>query len=192
MRNEGDRSRRGMIGRSTCRGMFRGALICAAVLVLAGCGEGASLGQAAQPREGRAGIQATGRIGGSQVAVSDGAPGFETGDCDPMDGADVDVCAIARDINGQVFVLSFENPGVLTPDTTLEIGDPGCDPRGCDEVTDVALVDVQSGVGSRMRARSGQLRLRQVQPYLRYAGSAELRLPDGRLSVEFDLVPAEG
>ena len=169
-------------------GLPAGAALVAAVLVLAGCSPAASSGSV-QPRDGRAGLQVTGQLGGTQVAVSDGSPRLGVGDCDPMDGADTDVCAIARDISGQIFVLSFENPAALEPGTDLPVEDPACQPATCDDVDDVAIVDVQSGTGRRIRARGGRLEVQHVEPSRRYVGTAQLVLPDGDLSVSFDVVP---
>lgn len=169
-----------------------GLAVAALVVGAAGCGPGASLGQAAQPREGRAGLQVTGRVAGAQFALSDGAPQLVVGDCDPIDGMDSDVCAIAGDINGELFVLSVENPGMLEDGATIPVADRACAPQYCDDVDDAAVVDVQVGTGQRIRATGGQLQVRRVEPFLRYVGSAQLALPDGQLSVEFDLVPGDG
>ena len=157
-------------------------------LVLAACGSGADLADAPPPREGRAGVQAAGRVGDRQVAVSSGSPRLTVGDCDPGDGGDRDVCAITTDIDGQLFVLVFENPDVRTPGAILDIADPGCGAQ-CDDVSDVAVVDVQVGVGERRRAVGGSLRVGDVEPLLRYPASADLELPDGRLQLDVDLVP---
>ena len=164
------------------------AVLVAVVLALAACSPAASSGSI-QPRDGRAGLQVTGQLGGNQVAVSDGSPRLDVGDCDPMDSADADVCAIGRDISGQVFVLSLENPAALRAGSDLRVDDPACRPAACDEVRDVAIVDVQSGTGRRIRARGGRLELQQVEPFRRYVGTAQLVLPGGDLSVSFDLVP---
>lgn len=164
-------------------------MLAVVVLTLAACGSGASLGDAPQPRDGRAGLQVSGQLNGAQVALSDGSPRLVVGDCDPSDGRDDDVCAIASDINGELFVFAIENPDVLESGTTIPIGDPGCAPEACDDVDDVAVVDVQTGVGRRLRAVGGRLEVRQLEPFLRYAGTAQVRLPRGELAVQFDLVP---
>lgn len=168
----------------------RAALLAAAAAVaLSGCGESASLGQAVQPRDGRAGLQVTGQLGGRQVSLSQGAPELVVGDCDPGDGRDGDVCAIAADVDGTLFVVSFENPDVLEAGATVPVGDPDCAPAACDTVSDVAIVDVQSGVGRRVRATGGVVQVDTVEPFRRYVGEAQLDLPDGSLSLVFDLVP---
>ena len=172
------------------RRAWLGAVI-GALLLASGCGEAASLGQAVQPRDGRAGLQVTGQLGGRQLSLSQGAPQLVVGDCDPGAGveSDNDVCAITADVDGTLFVLSLENPAVLEPGASLPIGDPDCVPAECDEVTDVAIVDVQSGIGDRRRATDGLLEIETVEPFQRYVGRAELDFPNGSLSAEFDLVP---
>lgn len=154
----------------------------------AGCGPGAQVTASPQPRDGRAGIQATGRLDSAGVVVSDGAPELVVGDCDPGDGPDRDVCGIASDVNGQLFVVVVENPDVLAAGEPVPVGDPGCT-RGCDDVTDVAVVDLQVGVGERLRATGGRLTPTVVEPFARYAGSAHLELRAGEVTVDFDLVP---
>lgn len=174
-----------MQGRSWLRVLVAGGLL------LAGCGESASLGQSVQPRDGRAGLQVTGQLAGRQLTLSQGAPQLVIGDCDPGAGreSDTDVCAITSDVDGTLFVLVLENPAALEPGASLPIADPDCVPAACDDVTDVAIVDVQSGVGDRRRATGGLLEIDTVEPFQRYVGRAELDLPEGSLSAEFDLVP---
>lgn len=141
-----------------------------------------------QPRNGRAGLQLAGSIGGRQLAVSDGSPDLRIGDCDPDVTGDDDVCAIAEDIDGQLVVLVFENPDVLQPATTVPVADPGCGQR-CDDVRDVAVVDLQLGTGPRMRARGGRLVLDEVTPFSRYSGDMRLSFAEGSATASFDLVP---
>lgn len=143
-----------------------------------------------QPRDGRAGLQLTGSIAGRQLAVSDGAPRLVVGDCDPDVTGDADVCAIADDIDGTVVVLVFENPDVLEAGATVPVADADCSPgRGCDAVSDVAVVDLQVGTGERVRATDGTVRVDAVAPFSRYAGDVRLELPSGAVSGSFDLVP---
>jgi hypothetical protein len=149
-----------------------------------------STAQSVQPRDGRAGLQLTGTVAGRQVAVSDGAPQLDVGDCDPGSGGDADVCAIADDIDGQLLVLVIENPDVLRAPASLPVVDPGCG-DACDDVTDGVVVDVQLGTAPRIRATGGQLDVRVLQPFVRYAGEVRLRLPSGSLSGSFDLVPID-
>jgi hypothetical protein len=141
-----------------------------------------------QPRDGRAGLQLTGTVAGGQLAVNDGAPDLVVGDCDPDVGGDQDVCAIAAGIGGELVVLVFENPDVLRPATTVAVADPGCGQR-CDDVADVAVVDLQLGTGRRMRAHGGRLVLGEVIPFSRYAGDVRLSFAEGSAAGSFDLVP---
>lgn len=147
--------------------------------------------QTTQPRDGRAGLQLTGTVGGRQVAVSDGAPQLDVGDCDPASGVDRDLCVIADDIDGQLIVLVIENPDVLRAPATLPVIDPGCG-DACDDVTGGVVIDVQLGTAPRVRARGGRLDLTVVQPFVRYAGDVRLQLPSGSLAGSFDLVPIDG
>lgn len=162
-----------------------------AVLVLsvlaAGCWSSAPA-QTVQPRDGRAGLQLTGTVDGSQLAVSDGAPRLVVGDCDPDATGDSDVCVIADDINGQLVVLAIENPAVLESQASLPVVDPGCGQR-CDDVTDGAVVDLQLGIGDRVRATGGRIELDTVEPFIRYAGEVRLEFPSGRVSGSLDVVP---
>lgn len=140
------------------------------------------------PRDGRAGLQLTGSIGGRQLAVSDGAPDLRIGDCDPDVAGDDDICAIADDIDGQLVVLVFENPDVMAPGVTLPVADPGCGDR-CDDVTDVAVIDLQLGTQPRVRAAGGRLEVTELIPFSRYVGDVRLTTSSGSLSGSFDLVP---
>jgi hypothetical protein len=163
-------------------------------VLLSGCGlpGGASGPSAVLPREGRSGLRLAGTVDGRQVAVNDGLPRLRVGDCDPMDGADADLCVISRTIDGRMFVLAVENPDVLNSAATLAIADPGCPtPVACDEVDDLVIVDVQLDTGQRRRAVGGTLELALVEPVLRYTGGLTLRLPGGGggLAGQFDLVP---
>lgn len=158
-------------------------------LLTAGCGSSTSLGDAVQPRDGRAGLQVTGRLGGAQLGLSEGSPQLVVGDCDPRNGGDRDVCAVASDIHGTQFVLAFENPDVLEAGASLAVADPGCVGLVCDGIDDVAVIDVQTGTGRRVRATGGRLDVTRVEPFSRYVGTAQLQLPNGELSVVFDLVP---
>lgn len=143
-----------------------------------------------QPRDGRSGLQLTGTVDGRQLAVSDGAPDLDVGDCDPDVGGDADVCAIAGDIDGQLVVLVIENPDVLRAPASLPVVDPPCG-DDCDDVTEGVVVDLQLGTGPRTRATGGRLELTVLQPFARYAGDVRLQLPSGRVSGSFDLVPID-
>lgn len=172
-----------------CSGSARiRALLGAIVLAVltSGCWSEPAGGQ--QPREGRAGLQLAGTIGGRQLALSDGAPRLVVGDCDPDVSGDQDVCIIADDIDGQLVVLVIENPDVLRAPATLPVVDPDCGDR-CDEVTDGVVVDLQLGTGDRRRARGGSLVLETVERFVHYAGEVRLELASGSVSGSFDVVP---
>jgi len=143
-----------------------------------------------QPRDGRSGVQGTGTIAGRQVAVATGLPQLLVGDCDPIDGLDDDVCAIADTIDGRLFVLGFENPDVLVPGRTVPVSTAGCgDPEACDAVDDGAVVTVKLETDAPVRATTGTVTVAAVEPFTRYAGEVSLTLPDGRFRATFDLVP---
>ena len=141
-----------------------------------------------QPRNGRAGLQLAGSIAGRQLAVSDGAPRLVVSDCDPDVSGDADVCVIAEDIGGELVVLVIENPDALHAPATLEVADPGCG-ADCDDVTDVAVVDLQVGTGRRQRATDGHLEVRELTPFARYAGELRLAFDSGSVTGSFDVVP---
>jgi hypothetical protein len=143
------------------------------------------------PRDGRSGIQLSGRIGDRPISISDGLPTLNTADCDLPDGPDRDVCIVTRDINGDQLVIVFENPDVLEEGAVLPVGPGDCDePAACDDVTDVAIVELRYRTDEPVRAQSGQLRVDVVEPGQRYRGDLRLRLPDGsNLTATFDLVP---
>lgn len=162
-----------------------GTVVVAGVLV-AGCWSAPA--QTVQPRDGRAGLQLTGNVANRQLAVSDGSPRLNVGDCDPDATGDSDVCVIADDIDGQLVVLVVENPDVLRTGASLPVVDPGC-AGGCDEVSEGAVVDLQIGTGERVRAQGGRLELATVEPFSNYAGDLRLDLPSGAVSGSFDVVP---
>jgi hypothetical protein len=143
-----------------------------------------------QPRDGRSGLSLTGTVSGRQVAVSAGAPQLLLEDCDVNTGVDVDLCFFASDIDGSTFGLVFENPAVLQSGRRLDVVVADCSLDGCDGVDDGVVVDVQFGAGQdRVRAVSGAVTVDVVEAHERYAGSIELRLPEGRLTGTFDVVP---
>jgi hypothetical protein len=165
-------------------------LLAAAVaiaLLLPGCVEPRDTSE--QPREGRAGLQLAGTLRGRQLAVSDGSPSVLVQDCDPRDGIDEDLCVVARDIDGELVVLSFENPEALVEDEVLRFTDACARPEECDAVRESVVLDVQHGSGPRRRVTAGELRLEVVEPGERYVGRLRLILPNGTLAGSFDLVP---
>lgn len=170
------------------------ARACAATLLvaaLAGCttggtGEGVA---ALKPRDGRSGLQLSGTVEGAHVVANAGAPELLIGDCDPNDGFDRDVCFLTDDIHGDVFVLSIENPAVLAGGATYDVVADCATPERCDGVTDGVVIDLQVGVGERLRVSGGTLHLEALEPLRRYRGRVTLDLADGRLSGTFDVVP---
>ena len=142
---------------------------------------------ALQPSDGRSGLYLSGTVAGRQLAVTDGAPRLIVGDCDPGDGPDEDVCVVSRDIDATFVRIVFANPDVLVDGAVVPVADPGCG-RRCDDVTDVAVVDVEAN-GARVRAIDGRVRVTTVQPFLRYAGSLTLRLPEGSVTGDLNVVP---
>ncbi|CAN5132324.1 hypothetical protein BH20ACT9_BH20ACT9_12660 [soil metagenome] len=162
--------------------------LAAALVLLAagGCGTGSA---APSPDDSTvSGLQLTGTIDGHQVAVSDGSPRLLIGNCAPREGPSRDVCIVSKDIGGELVVLALKNPDVLHSGATLAVGSPGCaKPARCDRVRNVAIVDLQRGVGGRQRAVGGRLAMTHVMARLRYAGSFTLLLPNGRVSGAFDV-----
>ncbi|HUG86901.1 MAG TPA: hypothetical protein VMM13_20190, partial [Euzebya sp.] len=143
------------------------------------------------PRDGRSGIRLSGLLDDRQVAMSDGLPTINAGDCDVNEGVDRDLCILTEDISGQPIIIVFENPAVLAEGTTLAVGTGDCaDPAACDRVVDVAIIEVGFDADARIRAVSGELRMEVVVPGARYRGAFEIRLPDGsNLDATFDVVP---
>lgn len=165
-------------------------LLALLALLTAACGE--TPGDVLpNPRDGRSGIQLSGRIGDRPISLSDGLPTLNTSDCDLPDGPDRDVCFVTRDVNGDQLVIVFENPAVLVEGAVLDVGPSDCGtPRECDAVTDVAIVEVRFRDDEPVLAASGQLRVEVVVEGNRYRGDLRLRLPDGsNLTGTFDLVP---
>ncbi|CAN5255361.1 hypothetical protein BH23ACT9_BH23ACT9_29300 [soil metagenome] len=161
-----------------------------ALLLLAGCGD--TPGDVLpDPRDGRSGIQMSGLLPDRQIALSEGLPTINFGDCDIPDGPDEDFCIITRDINGERIVVVVENPAVLVEGARLPVGVGDCtDPPSCDAVRDVAIIELQFGTGPRIRAVSGQLAIEVIVPGQRVRGSFDIRLPDGgTLNATLDLVP---
>lgn len=160
----------------------------AVLALVTACGTG-ELPQTPQPRDGRAGLQLSGTVAGSQVAVSDGSPDLTVGDCAVVGGAAVDLCVASRDLRGGPVVLTVRNPAALVEGVTVPVEDSDCDGPACDAVTDVAIVDVALGDAVRRRAVGGRLEITVADEGARYAGSLHLDLVDGDLSGHFDLVP---
>lgn len=163
-------------------------LLLACLLVVGGCGQTPE-DVLPDPRDGRSGLQLSGRIGGRQMAVSDGLPALNAGDCDVNDGPDHDVCFVSRDLSGGLLVLIIENPAVLEAGVTLPVGSACADDAACEAVTDAAVVEIRHGPDQRIRATGGTLAMEVVEAGTRYRGEVDLQLPDGHLSGVFDVVP---
>lgn len=158
-----------------------GRVVAAALaVVLAGCAS-SSLPQR-QPEALDDGVQATGRLGGQRVALSDGGPETNLVDCDP-NTPDEDVCWVARTIDGLSIAFVIENPGALVAGETIPVRDDDC--TDCDDVTDHAVVDLRVD-GEQRRATRGRLEVRQVGD--RYAAAFDVRFPDAdALTGEFNI-----
>lgn len=138
-----------------------------------------------QPEADDDGIQATGTIDGRRVAISRGAPVVTLGDCDPNEGLDRDLCLVFRTIDGVQMNLVVENPDALVAGETIDVRARDC--VGCDDVTDVAVVDLRIDSEQR-RAEGGRLVVREADE--RYAVEFDLRLPSGdRLTGSFNVRP---
>lgn len=143
-------------------------------LLLAGCVEAEVVQR--QPETAEDGVQATGRLDGGRIAISDGGPAVTLGDCDPLDQPDRDLCMVVRTINGQRLNLLVENPDVLVAGERIPVRADPCSGPACDAVRDHAVVDLRLG-DRELRATGGYLRVRETGD--RYAARFELRLSDG-------------
>lgn len=149
-------------------------------LLLAACAS-SSLPQR-QPEALDDGVQATGRIAGQRVALSDGGPETNLVDCDP-NTPDEDVCWIARTIDGLTIAFVIENPSALVDGETIRVRDDDC--TDCDDVTEHAVVDLRID-GEQRRATSGRLDVRQTGQ--RYAAAFDVRFQGGdALTGEFNI-----
>lgn len=142
------------------------------------------------PRDGRSGLHGAGTLDGRQIAVGTGLPQLLVGDCDPVDAPDQDVCFIADTIDGRSFVLTIENPGLLAVGEPLEVADSSCtSPEACDAVRDALIVSLKLEADDPIRATGGTTTMTRVEPFTNYVGEVSLRLPDGRFSGTFDVIP---
>lgn len=151
----------------------RTALVALAIATAAGCGLTGEGGT--QPTSADEGIQATGQIDGSRVAISRGAPIVIVGDCDPEDGADEDLCIGARTIDGLAVSLVIENRDALVEDTTVPIGRASC-VDGCDGVTDEVIARLELG-GRTIEVIDGQFDVARADD--RFVADFDLTLPFG-------------
>jgi len=122
------------------------------------------------------GIQLTGTIDGHRIAISDGEPEVVLGDCDPGDGDDLDLCVIARSIDGQTVGVVFENPAVFATAGSYPVSTAECEAVACDAVTTVAIVELRTDAVSWL-ALSGALDVRLSEG--RYVADLRLELGDG-------------
>lgn len=157
-------------GGAVRRGMLASWTVLA--VVLAGCAS-SSVAQR-QPEALDDGVQATGRLDGGRIAVSDGSPETNLVDCDPGDGPDEDVCWIARTIDGLTIAFVVENPGVLAAGETVPVRSHDCE--RCDDVREQAVVDLRIA-GDQRRATSGRLVVREADE--RFAADFRIRFGDG-------------
>ena len=165
------------------------ALLCVLVLTLLGCGR-APGDVLPEPREGRSGVQGSGRLDGDQVAILDGLPTVNFADCDVDDGPDRDVCIITEDISGTLLVIEFENPDVLVPGAVLDVSTRPCSAASCDQVADGAVVELRVDGADPRRATAGQVVIDEAEAFTRYRGEADLRFGgDDRLQLTFDIIP---
>lgn len=144
-----------------------------AMLVLTGCATSNPAHRQAEAVDD--GVQATGIIDGSRVAISRGVPEVVFGDCDPGDGDDVDICWVARTIDGLSIAFVLENPGALEEGATLEVVSDDC--VGCDDLTDGVVVEVRVN-GEPRRAVRGRVEV--------------IAVPGERAAADFDLEFANG
>lgn len=151
-----------------------GCALIGLVALLSGCAEGDVVQR--QAETGQDGFQATGRLGGSRVAISSGDPNVTLGDCDPGDGLDEDLCILARTIDGIRVNLVIENPRAMTAGEVLPVRTDACTGGGCDAVRDHAVVDLRVD-GEQRRATGGTLRTTTFGD--RITGEVDLRFPSG-------------
>lgn len=165
------------------------AVVVAAVAVLlGGCDDEdapPSVTDVELPESRDEGIQATGTLDGSRIAISRGNPTVVAGDCDADDGLDEDLCILARTIDGLGVNLVIENPAVLVPGETIAAGIE-CS-TDCDSITEGAVVEVRVD-GEVLRVEGGTLTVAEAGPP-RWTVSFDLALPFGdRLNGTFDVV----
>lgn len=157
--------------------MRRGILgpLVAGLVLLPACAEGDAVQR--QAVTGTDGVQATGRLDGQRIAISSGDPEVVLGDCDPGDGMDRDLCTNVRTIDGVTLNIVIENPdGVVAAGEAVPVRAHACTATACDDVTDVAVVDVRIA-GTQERATGGTLAITDLEE--RGVGRFDLRFPDG-------------
>ena len=163
----------------------------ASVLLATACSTaGGGTGPAAiEPRDGKSGLHLSGTVDGRQFLVSDGAPELRLGDCDVNDGADRDLCFFSSEVDGGYFAVLIENPDSIV-EGRVEVVDSPCSSPRCEDVGAGAIVDLQFEPGGpRTRATGGDLTLSVVEEALRYGGTLNLDLPEGRITGTLQIVP---
>lgn len=159
-----------------------GAALCLALL-LAACASSGEVQR--QPEAVDEGLQATGLLDGSRVAISRGEPVVLYGDCDPNEGLDQDLCILVRTLDGVPINLVIENPSALQAGEELPVRDDAC--VDCDEVRTHAVVDLRVA-GDTLRASGGRLVVSEAAR--RFAAEFDLRLGSGqRLTGSFNVLP---
>lgn len=161
--------------RSTARSLRATVLapVLGLTLVLSGCATASVAHRQAEASDD--GVQVTGTLGGSRVAISEGVPDVVFGDCDPGIEIDQDVCWSARTIDGMTVAMVVENPAVLVAGETVDVVNVACD-LDCDAVTEGVVVDVRWD-GRQVRATSGRLEVGSVDE--RVSASLDLNLVGG-------------
>jgi hypothetical protein len=127
-----------------------------------------------QPEAVDDGVQVTGVLGGSRIAIASGAPEVSFRDCDGGDGLDDDVCWVARSIDGLTLAFVIENPAVLVAGEAIPVRDDPCD--HCDDVTDKVVVDIRVN-GEQRRATGGTMTVIEIAE--RIAARFRLTFPGG-------------
>lgn len=160
----------------------------AAALLVAAC---STSGNAEQARDGRAGVQMSGRLNSTgSVAVSDGRPRLLEGDCEARTGVPADVCVATRGIGGTTYVVGLGNLDQLPRGERVDVTARSCTTaEACAQVEDGALILL--AVDDELHRPSGGTALvREAERNQRYLGRLRLDVDGGSVSVEFDVVPA--
>ena len=168
------------------RGLVTCALLGALVVGCASAGVGQRQAETLDD-----GVQATGRLDGARIAISDGGPETNLVDCDPGIAIDADVCWTARTIDGVSLTFVVENPGALAAGERIDVRESDC--VTCDDVTGHAVVELRVDGRSR-RGIGGYLDVSRADD--RYAARFDVRFREGAtLSGRFNIrehVPGEG
>lgn len=167
--------------------MQRAVLLAVAALLVIGC---STTGSAEQPRDGRAGVQISGRLDSTgSVAVSDGRPQLLEGDCEARTGMPADVCVATRGIGGTTYILGFGNLSQVPRGERVDVVPGQCtSAEACARVDEGALMLL--AVDDELhRPTGGTLLVHEAERGDRYLGRVRLDVDGGSVSVEFDVVP---